>query len=111
MNNLELLNKLAELGVTFCLAVPNQWGHETHISDPSELLEFIDDPVSLYARYHGVTKQQYLAWANDEFSVVCSATTSKGKPCKKIVKGGSNVSPRQWVAMQGEYCSLHSDGN
>ncbi|WP_169169205.1 MULTISPECIES: hypothetical protein [unclassified Acidovorax] len=110
MENLELLKKLQELGVAFCVSVPSQWGQETHIAKPEELLALIEDPTVVFAAHYGVSKSEYLAWANEDFSVHCSGKTSKGKQCKNIVPGGSNVSPSTWVELQGEYCTVHSVG-
>ena len=110
MENLELLKKLKELGVTFGISVPSQWGQETHIAKPEELLTLIKDPVAVFAGHYGVSKAEYLAWASEEFSVHCSGKTSKGKQCKNIVPGGSNVSPSKWVEFQGEYCTVHGMG-
>lgn len=110
MENLEFLNKLKEMKVTFCVSVPHQFGQVTHFAEPQELISFIEDPVKLYADHYGVSKAQYLSWANEEFSVHCAGETSKGKQCKNIVKGGSNIEPRKWVEMQGEYCMVHGEG-
>ena len=107
MEHLDLLKRLEELGVEFCISIPSQWGQETHVAKPEELLSLIKDPVALYAKHYGVSKEEYLAWANEDFSVHCSGKTSKGKRCKNIVPGGSNVSPSRWVELQGEYCTVH----
>ena len=110
MENMELLKKLKELGVTFCISVPSQWGQETHIAKPEELLALLNDPIAVYAGHYGVSKTEYLAWASEEFCVHCSGKTIKGKQCKNIVPGGHSVSPSKWVELQGEYCTVHSVG-
>lgn len=111
MENLELLKKLEKLGVIFCVSVPSQWGQETHIANPEELLTLVKDPVAIFASHYGVSKAKYLAWSNEDFSVRCSGKTSKGRQCKNIVLGGSNVSPSKWVELQGEYCTIHGVGS
>jgi len=110
MENLEFLRKLQELGVSFCVSIPSPEGGETHIATPEELVKFPDDPIALYASHYGVSKSQYLSWANEEFSVRCPAKTRKGKRCKAIVKGGYNVEPLRWVELTGEYCVIHGEG-
>jgi hypothetical protein len=110
MENIALLKKLEELGVTFCISIPSQWGQENHIANPNELLILLNDPIAIYASHYGVSKAEYLDWENEEFSAHCSAKTSKGKQCKNIVPGGSNVSPGRWVELQGEYCTIHGVG-
>ncbi|SUB63857.1 Uncharacterised protein [Plesiomonas shigelloides] len=109
MGHIEFLRKLEELNVTFCISVPSRWGDEIYIARAEELSNFISDPIAIYATHYGVSKSVYLAWANDDFSVYCSGKTSKGRPCKKIVTGGSNVSPKRWLELQGEYCSVHQE--
>ena len=107
MEHLALLKKLEQLGVEFCLSVPSPGGSDTYIAKPEELLNLLEDPTTVYAKHYGVTKSEYLAWTNENFSVRCSGTTKKGTQFKNIVPGGCNVTPDQWIKLQGEYCNIH----
>lgn len=111
MGDIELLKKLKGLGVMFAVSVPGPWGSETHAASSDELMVLLQDPALFYAKYYGVDRAEYIGWAEDNFSVLCASTTSKGKPCKKVVTGGANVSPKIWVQMQGEYCVVHGEGH
>lgn len=109
MDNLQYLHKLQELGVAFAISVPHQNGIQSFVANPEDLILLINDPVAIYAKHYGITKKQYLEWADSYFSVQCSGLTRKGRRCKNIVTGGSRVDARTWVSMQGMYCDIHSE--
>lgn len=107
MADIAYLNRLQELGVEFGISIPNQWGATTIAASPQQIVEFEDDPVAFYAKAHGVSVQNYLSWVESNYHVYCSGKTKKGKRCKNVVVGGSNVDADTWANMQGSYCSLH----
>ncbi len=50
------------------------------------LFVLLEDPLKFEARLNGVSKDFYLAWMKEmETASMCSAKTSKGKPCKNTV--------------------------
>lgn len=75
------------------------------------MLEFLEDPAAIYARHFGVSKLEYLAWVADDHSVRCAGKTVRGLACKSIVRGGANVEPQVWLAMQGACCNVHDSGS
>lgn len=110
MDKLNFLKELKVKGIEFGLSIPGQWGQHTYYATPAEVLEYLDNPISLYAKYYGVFVREYLLWVEDGHSVKCSAKTKSGKQCRNTVTGGSNVDPKVWVEMQNEYCAVHGEG-
>ncbi len=107
MQILEFLNQVSEKGVVFHIGVQNQWGSTEYFLTPEKVIQFNEDPASIYAEVHSVTREQYLQWMNEDCSVRCSETTSNGQRCKNLVPGGCNVDAVVWVERQGEYCHVH----
>lgn len=98
---------LKNQGVKFYIEQSHQFGCETIFLSQQALVEYLDDPIGFWAKDNGVSKENYLNWSNENFSVICCATTKAGKRCKKIVNGGQFVSAQKWIEMQGSYCSVH----
>ncbi len=73
---------------------------------PFDLIEFAADAERFYAKCHRVSKETFLSWVADEFSVRCPHSEG-GSQCDRIVPGGKAVSARKYVEMQGEKCSKH----
>jgi len=107
--DLRTLSILRERGVEFCISVPNQYGQETYLATADDLMTFLDDPTAVYAKALGVTKEQYRDWMDDSCIAHCAATTRTGKQCRNAVPGGFQVSAARWVALQGEYCTVHAE--
>lgn len=101
------LEHLAELGVSYYLSVPSPWGADTIEVSPSELVLLRSDPDSVCARHYRVTRENYIAWRDSQFSVQCAGRTTRGTRCKNTVTGGLNVSAERWVQLHGEYCAVH----
>ncbi len=110
MNKVQVIKELLENGVGMTISVPTNGGgcFTSLIQDPNEVLDYIENRDAYFARVHGCSLREYLLWKADNYSVVCSATTSKGKPCKQIVRGGSDVDVKRWRELQGEYCWVHA---
>lgn len=86
---------------------PHIGGSTAVTLDAADMALLCKDPVSFRAAACGVTRDQYLAWTADHFSVRCSAITVTGKRCRCTVRGGADVSAQRWVEMQGMYCAIH----
>lgn len=109
--DLRTLSILRERGVEFCISVPNESGQQTYVATPEDVLMFMEDPDSLYAKVYGVTKAEYRDWIDDLFTAYCAAKTRAGRQCRNAVQGGYGVSAKRWVELQGEYCGVHAEGN
>ena len=107
MEPVEFLREIKKAGVLFVIGVPTEGGQTRFDLTPSRVMEFINDPVEVYASYYGVDKTDYLKCIDANYMVYCSARTTKGKRCKNHAKEGFSVTPRKWVQMQGKYCWLH----
>ena len=109
--DIAILEKVESLGVGFCIPVPTVGGWETYLASPEDVILFASDPDALYAKAHGVSKADYLAWRDNEYSVHCGARTRSGKPCKNVVAGGCSVSAKEWIKLHGSsYCTVHEEG-
>lgn len=107
MKDIELLEKLQELGVSFSIDLPAPTGVKTCLCAPSDMLELIEDPAAFQAKCYGIAKAEYLGCVEEEFNLRCAGTTGKGRRCKNIVDEGIRISPKEWAERQGEYCHLH----
>jgi len=106
----EELNYLASLwkdGIRFTIYVPELHGGCAWEVSPRELLEYRKDKLAFIATRHGVTVREYLLWQDQGQSVRCAAKTLKKTRCKKNVVNGINVSPQDWVKLQGALCRSH----
>ena len=102
----EQIKALELLGIGFHGSAPGIGGTENFCLSSNDLLEYVEDPVAWLAKYHGVTKEQYLAWQKAEYTVICAGRTKLGKPCKRAVY--INVDADEWVRLQGKsYCHHH----
>ena len=106
MNEYEILEKLQEAGVVFSVKVPDRGKIVKVEASSFDLIEFASDNNRFYAKCHRVTKETYLSWVADEYSVRC-AHVEAGAQCENCVSGGRLVSARKYVELQGMKCSLH----
>ena len=72
-------------------------------------LPYIADPAGFVAKHYGVSKHEYLQWHQEGYCVRCAGTTKAGKRCKKIVEGGTNVTPAEWAQRTGAMCAAHAN--
>jgi hypothetical protein len=108
MNEYEILNWLHDHGVEFVVKVPDRRGVLRVKASAYDLIEFAADKERFYAKCHLVTKQTYLSWTSDDFSVRCSHA-EHGIACENLVLGGRLVTARAYVRMQGKKCSQHRE--
>ena len=106
MNEYEVLERLQEAGDVFLVKVPDRGKIVKVEASPFDLIEFAADNSRFYAKCHRVTKETYLSWVADQYSVQC-AHLEAGAQCEKHVSGGESVSARKYVELQGMKCSLH----
>ena len=111
MNKLEYLIEINKQGVQFIIEIPHPGGVLHCDATPEQVLEYEESPTRYYATARGVSVPEYLRWCEAEYCVQCAADTKSGERCKNIVRGGYDVEPREWLAMQGEYCPIHGEGN
>jgi hypothetical protein len=75
------------------------------ISDKDVEYILANGPDAFRAKREGVTLSQYLTWRECEGSIQCSAKTTRGKRCKRIVH--ARLDPKEWVEIEWDYCPLH----
>ena len=102
----EVLSKLQDAGVTFVITVPDRGGFMKVEASPYDLIDFTADRDRFYAKCHLVSKDTYLSWTNDAFSVRC-AHKDEGVQCEDVVPGGNSVTARKYVSLQGSKCARH----
>jgi hypothetical protein len=107
MGEFEILDALRVAGVKFLVAIPDRGGWRKFEATPFDLIELLSDKERLYAKYHRVTRETFIAWFNDDFSVRCSYN-GDGVECANVVTNGDHVTARRYVAMQGAHCSDHT---
>jgi hypothetical protein len=108
-NNEDAFQALIDAGATVSIDIPDpqRGGSLAMKLGAADMVLLCQDPVRFRAEVCGVTREQYLAWTADRFSVRCSAITAKRQRCKCTVTGGNSVSAQRWVEMQGMYCAIH----
>ena len=112
MNNEEqkaFLSKLVESGVDLVVQIPMGEGAHAVSCSEDDILDFMDDQSGFFAKYHGVSRYDYLQWVAEGYSIRCCAQTSLGARCSKIVGGGVRVTPQCWADWPDDYCHLHSE--
>jgi hypothetical protein len=110
MTSDQLLAAMEDQRLTVLYADRTETGTQEVAIPCGELPAFLADPVTWLADHYQVSRGQYLAWHESGYTVRCAGSTSRGKPCRNAVEGGSTVGLARWVELQGEYCHLHSIG-
>lgn len=95
------------MGVRLMVTHPGPGGTCTIPLSVEDVEAFRADGAAVIARHYGVTRAQYLAWCEEQFSVQCVANTKVGKRCRNVVLGGTSVMPGEWVRLHGGYCASH----
>jgi hypothetical protein len=103
----QFVERMAQLDVGFYCTHQSYGGQTTVPLSEQQLLSYLQDPVGYLAEYYGVSKQQYLAWHQANYSATCVGKTREGSICKNVVEGGANVTPKRWVELHGSYCYVH----
>ncbi|SFI01337.1 hypothetical protein [Modicisalibacter xianhensis] len=107
----DVIQRLAEGGISFSASHDGPAGKTTVTLTPKQLELFWCDPAAAFASVYGVSRSEYIAWHESGYMVRCSELTSKGKRCRNAAVDAHLVpSPDRWVAMQGGYCKIHSEG-
>ena len=106
MNEYSVLDKFRSAGVQFLVQVPDRDRFIKVEAAPFDLIEFAADAERFYAKCHRVSKETFLSWVADEFSVRC-AHSEGGIQCESTVPGGKSVTARKYVEFQGAKCSRH----
>lgn len=70
--------------------------------------DILDNPTAWMAKQHGLTVPEYREFSASEI-VICSAITSKGKPCKCCV-GSHRGDPKRFLWLRSRYCKTHEEG-
>ena len=108
MKEFEVLERLSQAGVRFLIAIPDRNGVKIVEATVYDLILLLSDRESVYARYHRVSRDAFIAWFNDGFSVKCSHVSGQDV-CEHIAIGGQRVTARTYLAMQGARCKEHAD--
>jgi hypothetical protein len=106
----QLLGGMEEHRLTVLYAHPNETGTKEVSIPCTQLPAFLANPVTWLANHYQVSRAQYLAWHESGYTVRCAGSTSRAKPCRNAVEGGSIVDLTRWVELQGEYCHVHAMG-
>ena len=108
MENIEQAIKvLDQIDVGFYCTHEAPGGGTTVPLSLEEVLKYAKDPVGYLASRYGMSKSEYLAWHESEYTVHCAGKTRIGKPCKNVVEGGYGVEPQRWLELRGGYCHVH----
>jgi len=97
---------LKEAGATIWVDVDAGGGQQQFRLDPSETAQFLDDPRAWTAKQWGITAVQLDEWEANGCMPRCGATTKAGKRCANRLT--SEVDPRRYVELDGDYCAVHS---
>lgn len=104
-----LLCLIYDAGMQVTTSLPNPGGSMTYVLSQDQVKLGLEDQNELIANLNGITKAQAIAWQTDQFNVYCAGHTKTNRPCRNIVSGGSQVSAREYVQMQGALCQIHQD--
>lgn len=104
---IELLDNLKLSGVDFSASIPVPGGGRTVFLEPQDVIAFINDRADWFARRHGATKEDYLAWVESDGEPRCGAQTKDGKRCKNPVSGGVQREFLDWLQEESGFCTVH----
>lgn len=109
MNIADATHKLAHAGCSFVILVPWIHGVRTMPITPDQAARLIDDPTAVHAEVAGLSVVKYVEWKASGGSVLCRDRTANGRPCRRPIKGGTNLEPPAWKALydSGGYCVVH----
>ena len=104
----EAIDQLAGADLRFYVSVPWVSGKREFYLSPEEVKEYMVDAPGLLARLCGVPREAYLGYHRDNYTAFCCGKTREGKACRNNVPEGTLLQePREWLRLQGEYCTLH----
>lgn len=82
-------------------------GYQQFRLDPADAADFLADPRSWTAKQWGITTAQLDEWEANDRMPRCGAATKSGKRCGNRLT--SEIDPRRYVELDGEYCHVHSE--
>lgn len=104
----QAIDKLADADLRFYVNVPWVFGGKDFFLSAELVKDYMVDAPAVLARLCGVPREAYLGYHRDNFTALCCAKTRAGKPCRNNVPGGTLLQePREWLALQGNYCTAH----
>ena len=104
------LQWLRDHDVEFMVRVPGAfYCGESIPASPEEVLRYIEDHDLFAARYHGVSREDYLEWLDAYGVPRCSAMTRSGKPCRSARAGARRLEAREFAGLdRRDLCPVHS---
>lgn len=106
-DNSRAVEILASAGIGFYTSVPTPGGADTIALSPGQALTYLNDPTGLAASYFGLSVSEYEQWVALDGRAICGAVTAKGRRCRNLVSGRTQLSADMWKERHGELCAIH----
>lgn len=106
--NTATVDAIAAASISFTASLRAPGGCRTFFIEPKDVPAFISDPDQWAAGENGVSKEEHLEWVETDGTPRCGATTKNGRRCRNFVGGGVQRSIKDWLRLDGGYCSVHS---
>jgi len=106
-DNRLVIEALASAGIGFYTSFPTPGGADTITLNSSEVLAYLEDPVGLAASIFGLSVSDYEQWVALDGRAFCGALTAKGRRCRNLVSGRTQLSADMWKERHGELCAIH----
>lgn len=101
------IDEAAKAGISFSANIPTPSGSQTVLLSLEEVAKYINSPPTFTASNFGLSETDYNTWFEQGGAVTCSSLTKNKKPCKNVVASPEQLSPKEWLSLQGEYCVVH----
>jgi hypothetical protein len=105
--NRDAVEKLASAGIGFYASVATPAGAETVALSAREALAYLDDPIGLTASFFGLSVSEYEQWVALDGRAICGKLTAKGRRCRNLVSGRTQLPAELWKERHGEPCAIH----
>lgn len=92
------------------VSVPTFYGQQSCEASDEQIARLERDADTVYAELLGLpSAEDYLSWRETYGSVLCSAKTTKNRPCRNNLVGMTNLSPAEWLSVRatGGFCPQH----
>lgn len=106
-SNRGAIERLASAGIGFYASVSAPWGSETITLSSRQALAYLEDPIGLTACSFGLSVSEYEQWVALDGRAVCGALTAKGRRCRNLVSGRTQLPADLWKERHGEFCAIH----
>lgn len=103
----DAVQKLASAGTGFYANVATPAGAETVALSAREALAYLDDPAGLTASFFDLNVSEYEQWVALDGRAICGALTAKGRRCRNLVSGRTQLPANLWKESHGEPCAIH----